>query len=115
MAAPQPLQFLRRDFLFGSAAGLAATKSVGYVAADPYRFPEGANPSFAQSGEDVIVRQLLEELGVKKPTYLDIGARYPVRMNNTFLLYRSGGRGVLVEPNVDLIRSLKRKRRGTRC
>lgn len=30
--------------------------------------------------------------------YLDIGANHPVRINNTYLLYRAGWRGVSVEP-----------------
>jgi FkbM family methyltransferase len=67
--------------------------------------------SFSQSGEDIIVLRLLSKLRVKRPSYLDIGANDPVRLNNTFLLYVNGARGVLVEPHPLLFKSLCRKRK----
>ena len=42
---------------------------------------------------------VLDAFGVERPRYLDIGAHHPRQLNNTYLLYRSGGSGVLVEPN----------------
>jgi FkbM family methyltransferase len=47
-----------------------------------------------------------------RPTYLDIGACLPISSNNTYLFYRRGSRGVLVEPNIDLIPELRAKRPG---
>ena len=38
-------------------------------------------------------------LGIREPTYMDIGAHHPVLNNNTFLFYERGMHGVLVEPN----------------
>jgi len=58
-----------------------------------------AKASFAQQGEDLVIAQMLSELHVDGPTYIDIGAHHPIVDNNTFLLYRHGGTGVLVEPN----------------
>ena len=67
--------------------------------------------SYSQSGEDIIARRVLLKLGIKKPTYLDIGANYPVALNNTYLLYKNGSRGVLVEPEPALYKRLKSKRK----
>jgi FkbM family methyltransferase len=55
--------------------------------------------SYAQSGEDMILDFVLERLGVKgeEIRYVDIGAATPDWHNNTYLLYRKGGSGVLVE------------------
>jgi FkbM family methyltransferase len=105
-------QFLRRDFLTGTVAGVVASGSVGLAAgalAKP-AFPEGVNPSYAQCGEDLVVSQIFEFLKIDRPTYLDVGAFLPIYSNNTYLFYQRGARGVLVEPNVDLVPELKRKR-----
>lgn len=55
--------------------------------------------SYAQCGEDLIVGFVLEALGITKPTYLDIGAHHPTKMNNTYAFYKQGGFGVCVEPD----------------
>ncbi|MGB5027475.1 MAG: hypothetical protein WBO38_03165, partial [Chitinophagaceae bacterium] len=39
--------------------------------------------SYSQSGEDIIVSYLFERMGIKKPTYLDIGANHPIALSNT--------------------------------
>jgi FkbM family methyltransferase len=103
-------QFLRRDFLVGSAAGLAVagTGALATRRTDPHE----VNPSYAQCGEEVIVSDLFKFLNISMPTYLDIGAYLPVFGNNTYLFYRRGSRGVLVEPNVDLVPELRSTRPG---
>ncbi len=106
---PAP-QYLRRDFLVGVTAGFVATQSIGRAVAKAGGRFEGTTTCFSQSGEDVIVRGLLEDRGIKKPSYLDIGAFLPKLGSNTYLLYRNGGRGVLVEPNVDLTSTLRQTR-----
>jgi FkbM family methyltransferase len=69
--------------------------------------------SFAQQGEDLILYNLLHhELKLETPTYLDIGAGDPVLSNNTYALYCTGSRGVLVEPNPVLVEKLKTVRPG---
>ncbi|MFZ5765135.1 MAG: FkbM family methyltransferase [Thermodesulfobacteriota bacterium] len=79
-----------------------------------YRFfsPQFPLSSYSQSGEDIIVQRVLGRMGVKEVRYLDIGANDPVRLNNTYLLYKKGGRGVLVEPDPALCRRLSRRRKG---
>ena len=107
-------QFLRRDFLTGTVAGVVASRSMSLAAGSwkKSEFPEGVNPSYAQCGEDVIVSQIFKYLKIERPTYLDVGAFLPIFSNNTYLFYDRGARGVLVEPNIDLVPELKRKRPG---
>jgi FkbM family methyltransferase len=66
--------------------------------------------SFSQAGEDLSVNYILQQLGVSKLTYLDVGANDPIAMSNTYFFYRKGHRGVLVEPNVDLCQKLREVR-----
>lgn len=72
--------------------------------------PRGARYTFSTCAEDLIVSDILGEFGIKKPLYIDIGAHHPVFGNNTYLLYKKGGHGVLVEPNKDLCEKIKNKR-----
>jgi FkbM family methyltransferase len=60
--------------------------------------------SFSQCGEDLIINQLLCDLGIDKISYLDIGAHHPSYLSNTYLLYLQGGSGVCVEPDPLLYR-----------
>jgi len=51
---------------------------------------------WSQSGEDVILGELLPE---PDGTYVDVGAAHPRLGSNTYFLYRRGWRGTLIEPN----------------
>ncbi len=116
----------RRDFLIGAASGASSAIVFG-VAGKALTGPGGATAdaplpevpplppptpalyqgrrSFAQQGEDLILYNLLcHDLKIQAPTYLDIGAGDPVLCNNTYALYLTGSRGVLVEPNPMLVR-----------
>jgi FkbM family methyltransferase len=68
--------------------------------------------SYSQSAEDLIVQRVFSRIGIKQPTYLDIGANDPVLTNNTYHFYNIGSRGVLVEPDPDLAKLIKKKRKG---
>lgn len=129
----------RRSFLLGGLAGLAGGAAGGYAAneaarrtAEPPPVPPAPPPpalapppdeaelerqqhgavSYAQFGEDLILKGLFVPFGVKNPTYLDIGSADPIRANNTYLFYTLGARGVLVEPNVSLSDKIRRIRPG---
>src|SRR5262249_61061466 len=63
----------------------------------------------AQYGEDRIVLALLRALvcdrggrSFQSICYVEIGGNHPIRNSNTWLLYKAGCRGVLVEPNPEL-------------
>jgi FkbM family methyltransferase len=71
--------------------------------------------SFSQCGEDLIVAYLMEALQIPQPTYLDVGAHHPSRLNNTYLFYLKGSRGVCVEPDPELFAELKAKRKRDIC
>jgi FkbM family methyltransferase len=66
--------------------------------------------SYAQCGEDQIVYFILQYLNVRKRDYLDVGAWHPILNNNTYLFYRLGFRGLLIEPNVALCKKLREVR-----
>jgi FkbM family methyltransferase len=72
-------------------------------------FPE-KKISYAQSGEDLIVKCIFESLRTLKPSYLDIGAHDPKLLSNTFLFYKLGAHGVCVEPDPTIFSKLKRAR-----
>lgn len=67
--------------------------------------------SYSQCGEDIIIKYIFDLLKISKPSYIDIGANHPFLINNTYLLYRNGSSGILIEPNITLIEKLKKYRR----
>lgn len=67
--------------------------------------------SYAQCGEDLILRYVFDVLKVHKPTYLDIGAHHPTFLSNTYLFYLGGSTGVSIEPDPVLWARINRKRR----
>lgn len=70
-----------------------------------------AKTSWSQCGEDLIVDFLLTwVLGIKHPTYLDIGAHHPHHFNNTYIFYKRGLTGVNIEPDPDLFNNLVKYR-----
>jgi FkbM family methyltransferase len=74
------------------------------------KFMPQAQYAYAQFGEDLILAHLFEQIGIKNPTYLDIGANEPRYISNTYFFYLRGSRGVLIEPNPFLYKKLKRFR-----
>jgi FkbM family methyltransferase len=65
---------------------------------------------YSQWGEDIIALNIFHQLGVGKPTYLDLGAHHPFDISNTALLYLRGSRGINVEPSPNLIGAFKEHR-----
>lgn len=61
-----------------------------------------ATKSYAQEGEDLILRRLLEGRGAG--FYVDVGAHNPKRFSNTYLFYRAGWSGL----NIDALPGTKR-------
>lgn len=71
--------------------------------------------TYSQAGEDAIMFFFFNSIGVKKPTYLDIGTNDPIYGNNTFLFYKRGSRGVCVEADPSLFKNIRQKRREDVC
>ncbi len=71
---------------------------------------EHGRTSYAQCGEDLICDFILQQVGIDKPWYLDIGAHHPRYLNNTYLFYKRGARGVNVEPDPALLKAFEQDR-----
>lgn len=59
--------------------------------------------SYAQHNDDVFLVNVFDLIGIRKPSYLDLGAHHPTEISNTALLYARGSSGVNVEANPSLI------------
>jgi len=66
--------------------------------------------TYAQHGEDLVLQAIFWQLGMKQPSYLDVGAYDPVRLSNTALLYERGCRGVNVDATPGVVDDFKRAR-----
>lgn len=68
--------------------------------------------SYSQAGEDVIIEYLFRLLGIslKDVTYLDLGANHPIELSNTYAFYEKNARGVLVEPNKNVVEIITKHR-----
>lgn len=67
--------------------------------------------SFSQSGEDLIVNFIFNEIGIQLPSYIDIGAHHPYYINNTAFFYLKGCRGINIEPDPALFDNLLEERK----
>lgn len=67
--------------------------------------------SFSQSGEDLIVKFIFDNLGIPNPTYIDIGAHHPYFISNTALFYKNGCRGINIEPDPTLFNEFLKHRK----
>lgn len=58
--------------------------------------------TYAQHREDSYALEMLESFDLSRGIYVDVGANHPTRISNTYLFYRMGRRGIVVEPNSEL-------------
>jgi hypothetical protein len=118
---PTPVD--RRSVLAGILGGVAVGGATGFVSGRASAARPGAlerpgsadlaHRSYAQQGEDLVVEQMFEaQLHAPMRSYVDIGAHDPVVGSNTYLFYRAGVRGLLVEPNPVYARKLREVRPG---
>ena len=68
-----------------------------------------AKASYSQHGEDKFILKAIRDQGldIAQSIYVDIGANHPTDISNTYLLYRNGFQGVLIEANAQLCELLK--------
>jgi FkbM family methyltransferase len=69
-----------------------------------------ARSSFSQFGEDASVMEYFRTFGQKTIHYLDLGGNDPIVHSNTYLFYRYGSRGVVVDANPKICALQRRKR-----
>lgn len=81
---------------------------------EPWRWRD-AKHSYAQAGEDLIIDFAAGAMQIENVSYLDIGAHHPTHFSNTYLFYKRGYQGVLVEPDPDLMASIRRWRPRDTC
>lgn len=68
---------------------------------------KGWSGSYSQSKEDIFAAEYFDgAMGF----YIDIGANHPIKLSNTYLLYKKGWKGLTVEPIPYLYRLQKRFR-----
>jgi hypothetical protein len=53
--------------------------------------------SFSQFGEDLVIEQLLNQMGISHGFYVDVGAFDPVIGSNTLLLFKHGWSGINID------------------
>jgi len=66
--------------------------------------------SFSQFGEDLVIEELFNQLGIKQGFYVDVGAFDPVMLSNTLLLFKRGWSGINVDAEEEKIRRFRRLR-----
>lgn len=67
--------------------------------------------SYSQSGEDLIIKFIFDNLKIKNPSYIDIGAHHPFYISNTALLYQNGSVGINIEPDPILFEAFEKERK----
>ncbi len=67
----------------------------------------GQRQGFSQYGEDLYLR---DYFGERQGLYIEVGGNHPFSLSNTYLLYRMGWKGVVVEPIQRLYAKHKRFR-----
>jgi FkbM family methyltransferase len=67
--------------------------------------------SFSQTGEDLILRFILETYKIKNGFFVDVGCNGPIRYSNTYSLYANGWQGVNIDMDKDMLSaySIERK------
>ena len=71
--------------------------------------------SYSQLGEDLIVAGIAQGMRLNTFCYVDVGANSPINLNNTYLFYEAGYRGVLIEPDARYCAELQKARPGDKC
>lgn len=66
--------------------------------------------SYSQGGEDRYVLERLQDFRLDDSIYIDVGANHPMSLSNTYLLYRHGLRGIVIDPIGELIELHRRFR-----
>lgn len=67
--------------------------------------------SYAQCGEDIIVKFIFDSIGIQNPSYIDIGAHHPNYIINTAIFYKEGSKGINIEPDPTLFKEFLKLRK----
>ena len=75
-----------------------------------YHAMQPTKRSYSQHGEDVVIADFLSKFELSGSVYVDVGANHPSDISNSYLLYRKGFNGIIVEPNQELAGLFKKFR-----
>lgn len=75
-----------------------------------YNHAKPVKKTYSSHGEDLVIQEILQSYDLKGSIYVDVGANHPAVLSNSYLLYRKGFHGIVVEPNEELAGLLKRFR-----
>ena len=81
-----------------------------------YRFLKKNKKTFSQFGEDLFIENFFENK--EKGKYVDLGAFHPMRLSNTFLLFKKGWSGTNIDLNpitIDLFNIARKKDKNICC
>jgi FkbM family methyltransferase len=67
--------------------------------------------TYSQHKEDEFIWNTLQQYDLMGSVYIDIGANHPTDISNTYLLYRKGLHGIIVEPNEELVKLFRKFRK----
>ena len=105
-----PKMFMERalHYLAGTFPSLVLLKRYLVAAKDSW-LPQ--KQRYSQHGEDIYVESLLQGIEQSSCIYIDVGANQPTQISNTYLFYRKGFHGILIEPNRELTELCRRFRK----
>ena len=81
-----------------------------------YKFLKRSRKTFSQFGEDIFITNFFEKNFIGQ--YVDLGAYHPMKLSNTYLLYKKGWTGSNVDLNpvsIDLFNIARKKDRNICC
>ncbi|HEV2479870.1 MAG TPA: FkbM family methyltransferase [Puia sp.] len=97
-----------RNFLIENFPSLGRYKRLGKAW---YDHIQPGKETYSQHREDVFIWKFLQGYDLAGSMYVDVGANHPSDISNSYLLYRNGLQGVIIEPNPELIKLFQRFRK----
>lgn len=69
--------------------------------------PPPSRETFSQAGEDICIDFLFRDKKITQISYLELGVCHPTEGSNTYLFYKKGYQGILVEADKSQIEKIK--------
>lgn len=104
---------MKRIALLFASLPLFLALRFALVYALKYLLNPHASINYSQTGEDAMIRSLLDE--TRPGVYVDVGCHDPIESSNTLSLYLHGWRGVAIDANPELIERFRTTRRRDRA
>jgi FkbM family methyltransferase len=69
-----------------------------------------ATVSYAQEGEDILLKRIFDSRKKYRGFFVDVGAHHPYRFSNTYLFYQKGWSGINIDAMPDSMKAFKKVR-----